>query len=587
MTTRLTDDAIRTALLPGPDVTAPDRFVSSVMAGISVAETAQGQRGAQPAAGVRSGPSWEVLTRPSRTRTGTSAPGVPWRPLLALVTLLLILTLTALVVGSRVPVPEEPSPTGVFEPTGQIPNASDLQRPAIASLADGSVLVAGGNTDYVMTALLYDPLSETYGEPILMGAPRWDATATTLQDGRVLVAGGISPGTSLAHASTEMFDPVTATFTTAASMAAARGNHTATLLADGRVLIAGGSQMRESAPGSQSFVAQPIASVELYDPTTGAFTTAGPMTTDRVGHTASLLSDGTVLIAGGYGVADDGTYTAGTSAEVFDPSTGSSRPVAEMATARAGHTATRLANGRVLIVGGGTAFDPDGYATRVSPTAEIYDPTTASFVPTGPLRTERTKHSATLLRDGRVLVAGGSNPLGSPLTAEVYDPATGAFDEGGRATSEHRFAIAPLLPDGRVFFPESWGSEIYDPTGQPVPGAAQPQSATSQSAAPSVFRPVATTVRSGHIATPLADGRVLIAGGFGGPDQAGLSTAEIFDPRSESFSPTGSMAVARQFAVATRLPDGRALIVGGVIQPPDRTDRVAPAAELFDLRRSR
>jgi hypothetical protein len=556
MTARLTDDAIRAALGPAPEIVAPDRFLSSVMAGIDS--------------------GGEALRRVQSTRSRGGAGSMRWRWLLALLALLLALAATALVVGSSLRKQQTPAPTGVFEPTGQIPNASDLQRPAVASLQDGDVLIAGGNTNEAVTAIVYDATTGTWGEPIRMRTSRWDATATTLADGRALVVGGMNPATSLEVGSAEIFDPATATFTEAGSLVAARADHTATLLDDGRVLIAGGQQYRDTDQGS---VGQPIAPVELYDPAVRTFSTARPMEAARTGHTATLLSDGTVLIVGGYGRADDGTYAPTASAEVFDPGTLTFSSVGAMDTARARHTATLMPDGRVLIVGGGTELDTDGSATQVTPTAEIYDPTTRSFVPVGPLETERTGHSATLLGDGRVLVAGGENLFGGPLSAELFDPATDSFAAGGKASTSHGLGVAPLLPDGRVLLPAAWGSELYDPNGRSADGRAEP-SMTAPTASPSAFQPLATTIRERHTTTLLADGRVLIAGGFGGPDRTDLATAEIFDPRTDAFTLTGSMAVARSGAVATRLPDGRVLIVSG--DPARSAEAYDPSTGMFE-----
>jgi hypothetical protein len=191
---------------------------------------------------------------------------------------------------------------------------------------------------------------------------------------------------------------VTGPFSPTGSLSDARDSHTATLLSDGRVLVAGG--WRDSA--------------ELYDSKTGTFSPTGSMTTARTDHTATLLSDGRVLIAGGAG--DYVGSWAQTSAELYDPKTGTFSPTGSMTTARTHHTATLLSDGRVLIAGG------TGDYARAE-TAELYDPKTGSFSYPGSMTTVRSSHTATLLSDSRVLIAGGygDNATGQ-TSAELYTP---------------------------------------------------------------------------------------------------------------------------------------------------------------------
>jgi hypothetical protein len=217
-------------------------------------------------------------------------------------------------------------------------------------------------------------------------------------------------------------------------MTANRGSHTATLLADGKVLIAGGADQDPTGTG--------LASAELYDPGTGSFTQTGSMAVGRFLHTATLLQSGKVLIVGGaITSASDPVATA----EVYDPATGAFTMTGAMVTARERHTATLLADGRVLIAGGTTSA---GTADS-SPTAtvEVYDPSTGSFSVTGSMAEARTFHTATLLPSGQVLVAGGGD---ENSTAEVYDPAIGAFTITGGMEIGRSGHTATLLPSGTV-----------------------------------------------------------------------------------------------------------------------------------------
>jgi N-acetylneuraminic acid mutarotase len=319
-------------------------------------------------------------------------------------------------------------------------------------LPSGKVLVAGGLSGstgpdglggtVVASAELYDPATGTWTTTGSMHTGRVYQTATLLPDGKVLVAGGIDrpfgSGTELASA--ELYDPATGTWTTTGSMHTGRVYQTATLLPDGKVLVAGG--FFEPA-------ATPLASAELYDPATGTWTSTGPMGSARYTHTATLLGDGDVLVAGGAGGPNTGTQSGDgfwKSAEVFHPATGSWTATGDMDGYRLGSTATLLSDGRVLVAGGGTF---GGRVPFVS--AELYDPTSGSWTPTGGTQTLREYSTATLLPDGKVLLAGGGLDSGVPATyAELYDPSTGTWSRAGTVVVARAAPTATLLPNGKV-----------------------------------------------------------------------------------------------------------------------------------------
>ena len=334
-----------------------------------------------------------------------------------------------------------------FTPTGNLVVARGLQTATL--LPNNKVLVAYGSdssayteaTGYVglSSVEVYDAGTGTFTEILGdSGLGIYGHTATLLQNGNVLLAGGFvnsvwDYGAGTSDNGAGLYDSATGVFSGTGNMTANRGEHTATLLANGKVLIAGGADQDPTGTG--------LASAELYDPSTGTFTQTGSMAVGRFLHTATLLQNGKVLVVGGaLTSASDPVATA----EVYDPDTGTFTMTSAMATAREQHTATLLPDGRVLIVGGTTS--PGTGDLQGTATVEVYDPSTGSFSVTGSMAEARTLHTATLLPNGQVLVAGG----GENSTAEVYDPATGTFSITGGMEIGRSGHTATLLPNGSV-----------------------------------------------------------------------------------------------------------------------------------------
>lgn len=331
----------------------------------------------------------------------------------------------------------------------------------------------------------------------------------------------------------------TGTLRPTGTMNEARYAHTATRLSDGRVLIAGGLEEKYG----------PLESTEIYDPATGKFLLTGRLTTKRVGHTATLLNDGRVLLAGG----SDATFFSGAlaSAEVFDPRTNSFRAVGKMSTARLAHRATLLPNGKVLITGG-----QDERENKLA-SAELYDPTTETFHTLRAMNTKRADHTATLLKNGLVLLVGGSTRTrpdeGPQASAELFDPVQRSFLLTGAMSIPRYKHSAAMLPDGRVLIlggsnaQMSAGryasTEIYDPT-------------TGKFTASTNLNTARYKIRDAVVTLP--SGKILVAGGGARP--------EVFDPATSIFAPVaGSLGVTRYYATATLLENGEVLILGGYL----------------------
>jgi hypothetical protein len=326
-------------------------------------------------------------------------------------------------------------------------------------------------------------------------------------------------------------------------MNAARAAHTATLLGNGKVLIAGGE--------GNGFEA--LASAELYDPSTSTFTPTGSMITPRYAHSATLLADGRVLIVGGTRNVNLGASVF--TAEIYDPSTGAFTSTGNLTStggevyAPPGNFTTLLPDGRVFVAAANNA--------------EIYDPNTGTFTPTGPYAAPSLAYgtTVTLLASGKVLVtACVGSPFCSVGATQLFDPQSGTFGVTGPMMSKYYPDYgysATLLMDGRVLFigsdDYSADAELYDPT-----------AGTFASIASGVTQELAPAVR-------LADGTVLVTGGQV-PGGDGSTIAELYLPASGTVQVAGQMIVARHSHAATLLPDGTVLITGGFNGWPVPTD---------------
>ena len=496
------------------------------------------------------------------------------------------------------------TPSGnVWSSAGNLNSARQGQSAVV--LSSGKVLVVGGVSDcstvvypstesfyctYVANAEIYDPTSNTWSAAGMLATPRRWQTATLLASGKVLVAGGINSNGLVAAA--ELYDPANNSWSGAASMNTARGLHTATLLPSGKVYVAGGT-------GSSG----DLATAELYDPVSNTWSAAANMSTARDSHTATVLPSGKVALVGGDGSSDT------TVTDLYDPATNTDTIASSLLEPRSDQTATLLTSGKLLIAGGfgsgelasAELFDIGnstytvtavaGANGSVSPPTQVvngggsvsitvtpgYTATllsvmgdtctltqtsatdwqtsaittnctvTATFL--GPMSTYRYLATATLLTSGKVLVAGGS----SAATADLFDPATNTWSSGGAMKSVRYQHTATLLPSGKVL----------------VAGGTDSDEFGNILSSTEIYDPASNTwsngasmskMRAGHVAGLLPNGKVIVTGSFnGGP----VGSAELYTPSSNTWSAAAAPQYDRPQPTSAVLVSGKFLLCGG------------------------
>jgi len=322
-------------------------------------------------------------------------------------------------------------------------------------------------------------------------------------------------------------------FSSVGNLKVGRYHHMSCLLPDGNVLIAGGYNQ-------ESIESKVLASVELYRPSSREVVSLGKMMSRRYFASAAVLPNGAVLVTGGAGENGETLDTA----ELYSPQTGQFTVAGHMTSPRRGHVAVSLRNGKILLMGGS--------ANAALNTAEVYDPIQNVFSPTGNLNVARlTEHTpnAVLLKDGRVLVAGGYDGItGEIASIEIYDPNKGVFEDGGSMAVRRAAHTLTVLANGKVLIAGGYeesakylsSAEIYDPITR--------GSTLTQPMKEPHFH---------HTATLLPNGKVLVVGG-------NSSLIELFDPETEMFSVLGALDHSRSLHTAALLPSHQVLLIGGV-----------------------
>ncbi|HEX9736139.1 MAG TPA: kelch repeat-containing protein [Thermoanaerobaculia bacterium] len=522
----------------------------------------------------------------------------------------------------------QPEGAARWAPTGAL--IEGRQHHTATLLSSGQVLVAGGKREDLIlpNAELYDPMTGEWTPTGSLKVARDRHTATLLPDGRVLVTGGEAfnedYGFNLATAAVEIYDPATGRWSMANDLEITRAEHTATLLDSGKVLIVGGLSVEELVS----------ASAELYDVAIGVSEAAGSFSERRWGHTATLLPSGKVLVVGG----NRGVSVA--SAALYDPRTREWSPAGELALARTYHSATLLPDGKVLVAGGNQSSAVDGMLVTTFPTpAELYDPEEGTWTTTGSLHFARARHSAVLLPSGKVLAAGGQSGDFPWRETELYDPRTGEWTLDAPLAVNRRLHTSTLLPSGQVLAIGGEGviengltsAEVYTPRsgvwsqtaafpepiaahtatllpsgdvlvagGGEVRGSVDATPIALESlfnlivpgdaaglyrAGTSTWQPLARLgeARTGHSATLLPSGDVLVAAGLG--KERFLASAEIFRSAEETWVPAAPLRTRRAAHTATLLASGEVVVAGGVNEEalaPETLTRALASADRYD-----
>ncbi len=425
--------------------------------------------------------------------------------------------------------------TAIMLPSGNAPFA-------------GKVLIAGGGGSEILAACeLYTPSTGTWASTAAMNIPRTGQTATVLPNGDVLVTGGQSTTGITNTSEIYLVTGGTGSWAKPINMNTPRMGQTATLLPSGKVVVIGGV-----APN-----VTPDSTIETLYNGGGDWNPGGTTLEHATGQAATLLPSGKVLVTGGL----DSSGNPGLDADLYDPSTGTWEPTGSTTHEHLYHTSTLLQNGDVFVTGD----------LETPSEAEVYHSAVGTWTDIGPGEPS-ILYTATLLLNGKVLLAGGSDDTFASATNQcfLYDPAARTFSRTGSLNIGRFEHTATLLANGQVLVAGGADNdsdpiqacELYDPN-------------TAQwTLGPNLM----TTARVAHSAVLLPNGQVLVAGGEGWDGL--LTNAEVFDPVTEQWRATGNMNADRENFTMTLLPDGMALAASG--ESDQNTNNVITGTDLYD-----
>ncbi|WP_413292987.1 kelch repeat-containing protein [Bdellovibrio sp. HCB185ZH] len=430
--------------------------------------------------------------------------------------------------------------TDIFDPTTNQWTAGPNMLTAVAehtavTLNDGTILLVGGLTTTTLNSAsavvqLYNPSTNSFTAKASQSVGRYQANVTILPSGKVLSLGGLNAAQAIL-ASSEIYDPSANTWTAGANLNIPRRAHNSISLPSGKILITGGT-------ASSSFPLTPASSNEIYDPVANTFSV------DKVGFanvhslgTLVKLADGKILMAGGvdpnYTVGTTETYTEGQLNVSWINNTA-------LLHGRAGNTATVIKNGMVLFTGG----QPYAEAAAFSNTTAIYDPDTNTMIAGPDMAEARFYHTATLLPSGKVFVAGGINmTTGESTTGEIYDPNSNTFTSVALPRARYLHS-AFVLPNGRLLLTGGVNSlgtplenDVYDPTTGTWSTLGN--------------RPSGDAI---EVVYPLNDSEFLLLGAYG---------TKKYNFTTDTWTPLATAPVSRTFPVVARMTSGLVLVAGG------------------------